>query len=200
MKPVQFCINLIYRSATGGPRLRRLLTPLAGGVFLSLVALVVLAALRLDSYLGLPAELIPYPWSFFVSGLLLVPGLLLMAWSVAHFIAVRGTPVPFNPPPRLVCSGPYARVRNPMLSGLFLFGLGLFFHSLSLIFIFTPLFILVNYLELKKIEEPELEKRLGRDYLEYKRKVPMFFPRPRRERKALQQESQNRRRIKPPGG
>jgi protein-S-isoprenylcysteine O-methyltransferase Ste14 len=30
--------------------------------------------------------------------------------------------------------------------------------------------------ELKAIEEPELEKRLGKDYVEYKKRVPMFFP------------------------
>jgi len=26
------------------------------------------------------------------------------------------------------------------------------------------------------IEEPELEMRLGKDYLAYKKKTPMFFP------------------------
>jgi protein-S-isoprenylcysteine O-methyltransferase Ste14 len=32
-------------------------------------------------------------------------------------------------------------------------------------------------IEIKYIEEPELEKRLGKDYLEYKIKVPRFIPR-----------------------
>ncbi|OGN34541.1 MAG: hypothetical protein A3D64_03080 [Candidatus Wildermuthbacteria bacterium RIFCSPHIGHO2_02_FULL_49_9] len=65
-----------------------------------------------------------------------------------------------------------------MLTGVFilLFGLGILFNSASLVFIFTPLFILLNVLELKAIEEPELEKRLSKEYLEYKRKVPMFIP------------------------
>ena len=31
-------------------------------------------------------------------------------------------------------------------------------------------------MELKAIEEPELEMRLGKDYLDYKKKTPMFFP------------------------
>jgi len=92
---------------------------------------------------------------------------------------VKGTPVPLNPPPKLVDTGPYAYIRNPMLSGLFilLFGLGFLFNSFSLVFIFTPLFILLNVLELKAIEEPELEKRLGQEYFEYKKMVPMFIPR-----------------------
>jgi protein-S-isoprenylcysteine O-methyltransferase Ste14 len=43
-------------------------------------------------------------------------------------------------------------------------------------FIFTPLFILINVWELKAIEEPELLKRLGQDYIEYRKRTPMFFP------------------------
>jgi len=102
-----------------------------------------------------------------------------MLWSILHFIKVKGTPVPFNPPPKLVNAGPYSYIRNPMLSGVFilLFGFGILFNSISLVFIFTPIFILLNFLELKVIEEPELEKRLGKDYLEYKKSAPMFFPR-----------------------
>ncbi|MBA7578067.1 isoprenylcysteine carboxylmethyltransferase family protein [Candidatus Atribacteria bacterium 1244-E10-H5-B2] len=102
-----------------------------------------------------------------------------MLWSILHFIKVKGTPVPFNPPPKLVTTGPYSYIRNPMLSGVFIlmFGFGILFRLISLVFIFTPLFILFNFLELKSIEEPELEKRLGKDCLEYKKSVPMFFPR-----------------------
>lgn len=42
---------------------------------------------------------------------------------------------------------------------------------------FTPLFIWMNVWELKSIEEPELEKRLSIDYIEYRKQTPMFFPR-----------------------
>ena len=65
-----------------------------------------------------------------------------------------------------------------MLLGLFIFliGLGVLFGSLSLIFVFTPLFILINVLYLKAIEEKEMEKKFGIKYLEYKRDVPMFIP------------------------
>lgn len=31
-------------------------------------------------------------------------------------------------------------------------------------------------MELKKVEEEELEKRLGEKYLKYKNKTPMFLP------------------------
>jgi protein-S-isoprenylcysteine O-methyltransferase Ste14 len=85
--------------------------------------------------------------------------------------------VPFSPPPKLVTDGPYRFARNPMLTGIFiqLFGLGILGNSLALIIIFTPLFILMNYWEFKKVEEPELAKRLGQEYVDYKNRVPMFF-------------------------
>jgi protein-S-isoprenylcysteine O-methyltransferase Ste14 len=109
-------------------------------------------------------------------------GVAITGWSGYHFLRVKGTPVPFNPPPEVVTTGPYHYARNPMLTGvfLFLFGLGIAFDSFSLVFFFTPLFILVNLWELKQIEEPELVKRLGNDYVAYRRRTPMFIPRPGR--------------------
>ena len=105
-------------------------------------------------------------------------GLLVTAWSVLHFLKVKGTPVPFNPPPKVVATGPYRYARNPMLTGVFvfMFGLGFFFNSASLVFFFAPLYVIINVWELKKIEEPELIKRLGDEYIKYQRNTPMFIP------------------------
>jgi protein-S-isoprenylcysteine O-methyltransferase Ste14 len=97
---------------------------------------------------------------------------------VLHFLKAKGTPVPLNPHPLLVTKGPYKYIRNPMLTGLFfiLVGLGIGFNSFSLLFIFTPLFIAINYFELTLIEEPELLKRLGNKYYIYRNNTPMFIP------------------------
>ncbi len=88
--------------------------------------------------------------------------------------------MPLSPPPKLVDTGPYSYSRNPMLSGVFLmlFGIGFLFQSLSLVIIYTPMFMVISFLEFKMIEEPELEKRIGASYVEYRKKVPMFFPYP----------------------
>ncbi len=71
-----------------------------------------------------------------------------------------------------------------MVTGVFtaLFGIGLFLHSGSIVFVWTPLYILAHVIELKTVEEPELELRFGAAYTEYKRTVPMFIPRPWRSR------------------
>ncbi len=158
-------IDFLYKAATGTRRMRTLLTPIGAIIFLLFTALFVVVALCLDSLLGLP-KLISTPWSLIISTPLIMVGVLITAWSGFHFLRVKGTPVPFNPPPRLVVTGPYAYARNPMLSGIFLllFGIGIAYGSVSLVFIFTPLFILINAWELKAIEEPELVKRLGEEY------------------------------------
>jgi len=103
---------------------------------------------------------------------------LLWAWSVLQFLRAQGTPVPTSPPPTLVDTGPYAYVRNPMLSGVFimLFGVGFLLNSFSLIFFLAPIFVIGCLLEFKLIEEPELERRLGENYRAYKAHTPLLIP------------------------
>jgi protein-S-isoprenylcysteine O-methyltransferase Ste14 len=170
-------INLLHRAATGTRKTRTLLTPLGVAVFGLFTALFVFVASWLDNLLGLP-DFLPEEARLPVSIPVCAIGILVTAWSVFHFMKVRGTPVPFNPPPKVVSSGPYRIVRNPMLTGVFiiLFGLGLGLNSISLTFVLTPLYIALNVWELKNIEEPELIKRLGEEYLEYRGKTPMFIP------------------------
>jgi protein-S-isoprenylcysteine O-methyltransferase Ste14 len=171
-------IGIFYGAATGSRKTRNLLTPAGIVFFFGLIAVFIFAALQVDKCLGFP-KLLPTSLNIIISAPILAIGLFLMTWSILHFIRVKGTPVPFNPPPKLVTTGPYAHVRNPMLTGVFvlLFGLGVLLRSISLVSIFTPLFILFNVWELKAVEERELERRLGKDYVEYKKRVPMFIPR-----------------------
>ena len=170
-------INLLHRAATGTKKTRTLLTPIGVTIFGLFTALFVVAALWVDELLDLPG-LLPGGAKLPVSIPLMAAGLAITAWSGYHFLKVKGTPVPFNPPPEVVTTGPYRYARNPMLTGvfLFLFGLGFAFDSFSLVLFFTPLFILVNVWELKQIEEPELVKRFGDKYTEYQRRTPMFIP------------------------
>ncbi|MEJ2165857.1 MAG: isoprenylcysteine carboxylmethyltransferase family protein [Desulfobacterales bacterium] len=171
-------INILYSVATGSRKIRSLLTPM-GAIFFGLFIFVfVFIALYLDRLFGL-TDLFPERLNIILSIPLFSIAFFMIGWSVQNFLKVKGTPVPFNPPPRLVTSGPYAYTRNPMLTGVFflLIGIGTLLGSVFLLFIFTPLFILVNVWELKAIEEPELVKRLGQAYIEYRKSTPMFIPR-----------------------
>lgn len=170
-------IEFLYKVATGTKRGRTLLTPVGAIIFGLFTTLFFVSALAFDKWLGF-TKMIPMPISFYIATPILVVGTFVTGWSIIHFLKVKGTPVPANPPPKLVTTGPYAYTRNPMLTGIFilLFGIGMMVGSISLAFIFTPLFILVNTWELKEIEEPELVRRLGEEYIEYRNKTPMFIP------------------------
>jgi protein-S-isoprenylcysteine O-methyltransferase Ste14 len=170
-------IDFLYNVAIGNKKVRNLFTPIGATFYALITALFVVIALQVDNLFNLP-KLLSTPLNVIVSIPILSFALFMMGWSLLNFLKVRGTPVPFNPPSKLVTSGPYAYVRNPMLAGIFilLFGLGALFRSLSLVFLFTPAFIAVNVWELKTIEEPELEKRLGEEYIQYKNRIPMFIP------------------------
>jgi len=170
-------INLLHRAATGTKKTRKLLTPIGVTIFGGFTALFVFAAILVDRLLNLP-RLLPKGARLPVSIPMIALGLAVTVWSAFHFLKARGTPVPFNPPPKVVNTGPYRYARNPMLTGvfLFLFGIGFIVNSVSLVFFFTPLYVLINAWELKKIEEPELIKRLGSEYIEYRRHTPMFIP------------------------
>ncbi|MBD3322849.1 MAG: hypothetical protein GF350_17250 [Chitinivibrionales bacterium] len=170
-------IDTLYKVATGSRNVRNLFTPVGAIVYGLLIFVFIVIALHVDRSIGL-TNILPNPLNLILSIPIILLALFLIGWSVHNFLIVKGTPVPFNPPPQLVTTGPYAYTRNPMITGVFslLFGFGVLFGSLSLLFVFTPLFIYINFWELKSIEEPELEKRLGEDYIEYRKRTPMFFP------------------------
>lgn len=176
-------LDLFHSVATGSKRRRNLLTPVGLAIFGLTLLVVVMGGLLTDRALKLP-ELLPGTLSLVIGLLLLIPGSLLCGWCVVRFKKARGTPVPFNPPKELIVTGPYVWMRNPMVTGVFisLFGLGFILHSMSIVLIWTPIYILVHVIELKKVEEPELARRFGSAYDEYRRRVPMFIPRPWRRR------------------
>ncbi len=170
-------IDHIYRVATGSRSLRNFFTPVGATFYGLVVCAFVFAGVKADRLAGI-GPVLPFRIGMILSPPIFGAGVLLIGWSVFHFVKAKGSPVPLNPPPRLVTSGPYTYTRNPMLTGVFalLAGFGVLFGSVFLLLVFAPLFIALNYLELKYIEEPELEKRLGSAYAAYRSRTPMFFP------------------------
>ena len=108
-----------------------------------------------------------------------VGGAALALWSVITFAVVgRGTPLPFDPPRRLVVRGPYRFVRNPMAIGvsLALTGTALFYQSAALLGC-TVLFVLAIHLFVVWYEEPTLRRMFGDEYEGYSRRVRRWWPR-----------------------
>ena len=116
---------------------------------------------------------------FWIAVLIAMPGILLATWTTRLFVgAGEGTPAPWDPPRKLVVSGPYRHSRNPMISGVLLM-LGaesLYFGSWPLLG-WMLVFFLANTVYLSKFEEPGLERRFGEDYRHYKSSVPRWIPR-----------------------
>ena len=77
---------------------------------------------------------------------------------------------------KLVTSGIYAYTRNPLYLSVTIIFLGWFFAlRLTPAAILTVLFF-VHFLLVAKWEERELGKRFGREYEEYRKRVPFLVP------------------------
>ncbi len=91
-----------------------------------------------------------------------------------------GTPAPWDPPRRLVISGPYRWVRNPMYlgMGIALVGEAIVFPNLNLMMLTTValLFAIVT-LFIMGYEEPTLRRMFGTHYETYSRAVRWWIPR-----------------------
>src|SRR5215475_515250 len=109
-------------------------------------------------------------------------GAALYAWCVWNFAAVGdGTPGLWDAPRRVVATGPYRWVRNPIYLAALLVVLGeawLFMSPPLLEYagamgVFFHLFVTGH-------EEPALSRRFGTAYLDYLRTVPRWIPHPPR--------------------
>ena len=106
-------------------------------------------------------------------------GLALFVASVRRFATEgQGTLAPWDPPRAFVVVGPYRFVRNPMISGVILV---LFAEALILVSrphaVWAAAFLLLNAVYIPLVEEPQLERRFGDSYREYRRHVRRFIPR-----------------------
>lgn len=113
--------------------------------------------------------------------LMIVGGAIMLYCVFAFAWTGRGTPAPWDPPRRLVVSGLYRWVRNPMYvgMGIFLIGEALLLPAVTreilimavVCWVVVTGFILVY-------EEPTLRRLFGEDYIEYCRHVRRWIPRP----------------------
>jgi protein-S-isoprenylcysteine O-methyltransferase Ste14 len=113
-------------------------------------------------------------WLFIVAGTALY--FACAFWGFA--MRGKGTPLPLDPPKKLVVEGPYTVVRNPMYWGVgsVIFGEAMVFRSRPLanslgVFVIGVIIFVLG------VEEPSLQKKFGAEYEEYCGRVPRWFPR-----------------------
>jgi protein-S-isoprenylcysteine O-methyltransferase Ste14 len=117
-----------------------------------------------------------YFWTRVVIGVLLIAaGAALAVTGERSFRAAQTNVAPWRPALRLVTSGIFARVRNPMYLGLGLIVLGLGFALASdwTLVLLVPAALLLHYGVVRR-EERYLEDKFGEDYRRYKASAPRY--------------------------
>ena len=117
--------------------------------------------------------------------LLLICGGALVLETTARFaLQGRGTPAPWAPPERFVERGSYRYVRSPMYLGVLLLVVGqALLLGREILFGWAVIAWVIFELSLVTWEEPQLRRRFGASYDDYRRRVKRWLPtRPRSSR------------------
>jgi protein-S-isoprenylcysteine O-methyltransferase Ste14 len=118
-------------------------------------------------------------WQQAFAAALIVAGLIPLLESIVRFVRVgRGTLMPNVPTERLVATGLYCYVRNPMYVGdlIVLVGEALLFHSYWML-LYSAMIWLIFDIFIRRYEEPTLLRRHGTEYANYREQVPRWIPR-----------------------
>ncbi|NOR89059.1 MAG: hypothetical protein GQ524_02295 [Anaerolineales bacterium] len=164
---------------TLGRRVLAIVLPVFVYSFFFPALLFVIPKFILDPWLQLPLFLTPVTRAV-LGGSLITLGLIFLFWSIkAQRVIGQGTPMPLMATQNLVVQKPYLYCRNPLYFGLInlFFGISILLGSISsLVMVFT--FSVIILLFTKVVEEKELEKRFGEEYLAYRRTTPFIIPIP----------------------
>ena len=114
-----------------------------------------------------------------LGGILIIAGVPGVVDSFARFaLEGLGTPAPIAPPQKLVVTGFYRYVRNPIYSALVavIFGQALLFGDWDLLWYGAGLWLFF-YVWVLMIEEPTLKETFGTEYESFRTNVPRWIPR-----------------------
>jgi protein-S-isoprenylcysteine O-methyltransferase Ste14 len=108
----------------------------------------------------------------------IVAGVALAFWGAYYLITFgSGTPLPFDPPRRLVTEGPYRFVRNPQAIAIALMVLGeIFVIESATLWLMLPLTFIYLELVVGPPEKRQLFKDFGADYQNYASRVRKWIP------------------------
>lgn len=118
-----------------------------------------------------------------LGGVLIAAGIVLHAWT-AKILGIKATlsytelkPETAEKTNSLITSGPFSVVRHPsywahtsIITGTFLI------TGIVTVGVVALIDLTITYFVTTELEDRELTERFGKQYLEYKKKVPKFFP------------------------
>ena len=119
--------------------------------------------------------------------LLVVAGIALHAWT-AKLLGIKATisytelkPETVEKNEILITSGPFGVVRHSSYWGHTMIITGIFLITgIAAVGIIALIDLAITYFVTTELEDRELTERFSNQYEEYKKKVPKFFPKPRR--------------------
>jgi protein-S-isoprenylcysteine O-methyltransferase Ste14 len=114
-----------------------------------------------------------------LGGALILAGVAILLESFARFVREgAGTPAPIYPTDRLIVTGLYRHVRNPMYVGVaaVIFGQALLLGRAGLL-LYGAVVCLGFHLFVRFYEEPSLERRYGAQFAAYRAGVRRWLPR-----------------------
>ncbi len=120
-------------------------------------------------------QVVPSPWNL-GGAVLIAGGLWMNVWASGHFDRLKTTILPFGEPGQLTTEGLFRVTRNPMYLGgvVLLTGLAILLGSLSP-WLMIPVFVWVISIQFIRAEEEILERRFGRQYIEYTERVKRWL-------------------------
>jgi len=102
----------------------------------------------------------------------MVLGASLTTWAFRTFLNAQTNIEPYKPTTKMVTSGPYRHTRNPMYVSMSIvqIGLAILFNNPWIAIMLIPA-LLIIYFGVVLREERYLEKKFGKEYLDYKSSV-----------------------------
>lgn len=147
------------------------------------VLVILFFAMRIDKRLSF-VPFIESPYNVILFILFLTSGAIIIWRTYTYLVIIgEGSPCPqLGGTKKLVTSGPYSLVRHPSVIGklLGIIGLGCLSRSAFFTFGIIPVLFVCSAFYNRFIQEKGCVERFGKEYLEYRKRVPMFIPRLRR--------------------
>ena len=115
-----------------------------------------------------PVPLLPRAVAPWAAGVLVVVALAIAAAALREMRRARTAVDPYRPSTALVCTGPFARSRNPLYVALVLLSLSIaaMFNALWCALLLVPAVVVLSRGVIAR-EEAYLERRFGDDYRRY---------------------------------
>ena len=115
---------------------------------------------------------------FYLGIVMAVAGLLIVLFALKNYDILEFTGLgKANPNEKLRITGLNRYVRHPLYTGVFLVVWGIFIATMQMKFLIIAVVTTIYIYIGTKLEERKLLEVFGEDYVRYKEKIGMFFPR-----------------------